>query len=101
LVKNQIKNWQCPGCNQEAKKTKHHVCPRKDFRYSPVVFVCWDCHEKLNFVIHEKEKQNGGVLEIKEYFQIWEDFASENIDNLYNESKNKIVLKIKKTKRKK
>lgn len=87
------KRWVCPRCNQPAKKTKHHICPKKDFRYSPIVFICWDCHSSLNDIIHEMEKDCGGKLQIEEYFNIWKFFSGQNVDNLYNERKNNIEIK--------
>lgn len=74
--------------------TYHHICPGSLFIFVPQLTICRDCHNEMEIIIREKMKKNGNrPLEIVEYFEIWEEFTGEDIEDLYDKWKNKIRLR--------
>lgn len=71
----------CPSCGHEREATKHHVFPKRWWRFwtgkqkRMKVHVCWECHKDIEDEISKREKPMRGPLPQEQYIEIAESFV--------------------------
>jgi len=61
----------CPKCGYFREMTRHHIYPRRHFKSDQVILLCRDCHDGIEKIIYNREKQNGGrKLDSRVYWNI-------------------------------
>lgn len=65
----------CPKCFKVRVLTKHHVLPQRFYgRNSNTIYLCRNCHDKIEIILSRLECDNGGRLKHRHYLQVIKDF---------------------------
>ena len=75
----------CGKCDTVKNLTLHHILPKRWFQNSLKITLCRHCHDKLEVLIHEKERVNRGTLSVCEYFNLAIGFVLVETRDLENE----------------
>ncbi len=69
---------ECPKCKQVKKMTIHHLLPKTHYKGAgDTVYVCRECHNKLEMIILQEEGRIKGKrrkLDPIVYYSIWNSF---------------------------
>lgn len=74
---------ECPKCEKHLRLTKHHVFPKRHFRKEVYLFICRDCHTRLEKLIPQRKAHVRFYLYVLIVFGI----KKEVVQNLSEEKK--------------
>jgi len=65
----------CPKCRKDKRLTRHHYKPRRFFRRSNTIKLCWNCHRELEILIPQYQK-----MPVKFYYWVVRNFLKGGYD---------------------